>query len=152
MPLVKVWNDNVHPHTEKYKGDMITIPAGGFVEMEWEEGIQFKGQFTGLAPIVPETGQPDARKFKMIRVDAPATPIFKDAPLVNHATGELAASQAELNAIVKAFRAANPERAVADDGSGKTDQIAAMQAQIDELKALIVAQAPRPVGRPKKEA
>ena len=154
MAKVKVWNDNVHPHRERFRGDWIEIPAKSYIEMEWEDGVQFRGQFTGIAPIIPETGNPDPTRFKMIRVEAPSEPIFKDAPLVNHATGEVAATMGELRTILREFRDANPDRIVPDTGEGKTDQVASMQAQIDDLKALILSQnvEKRPVGRPKKEA
>tara|TARA_R110000868_G_scaffold9394_2_gene46908 strand:- start:63 stop:509 length:447 start_codon:yes stop_codon:yes gene_type:complete len=94
MPKVKVWNDNVHPHTETFKGDVIHIPAKTCIEMEWEEAIEFKGQFTGMKRRGDDS--PDPTGFKMIRVEKPSEPIFKEPPLVNHANGQVVLTKAEL--------------------------------------------------------
>ncbi len=101
MAKVKVWNDNVHPHREKYQDEWIEIPSGGFIEMDWEDGIQFRGQFTGIKLLGDDT--PDPRGFKMIRVEAPKEPIFKEMPLVCHANGQQAVTQADLAGLLEKF-------------------------------------------------
>lgn len=75
MPLVKVWNDNDYPHTEKFKGNEIKVPAHKFVTMEHEDAILFRGQYT---PIITDAdGQPTKQSRKMIRIQQ----ITADEPL-----------------------------------------------------------------------
>lgn len=64
---VKVWNDNVHPYTEKFKGKEITIQAGNHVLMDYDEAVMFLGTF---APIYKKgDGTFDAKSFKKLRID-----------------------------------------------------------------------------------
>lgn len=118
MAKVKVWNDNVHPHREKYQDEWIDIPAGGYIELDWEDAIQFKGQFTGIKLLGDDT--PDPRGFKMIRVEKPSEPVFKENPLVCHANGERAVTQEDLARLLDKFshmRApANPDVETAPAG------------------------------------
>ncbi len=166
MAKVKVWNDNKYPHKELYKGDQVIIQAGGFVEMDWEEAIQFKGQFTGMAPLKSEDdslggmGEPDPRFFKMIRVESPADDPVKDDGLVNHATGKRADDTAQLLAQVLQFARENPDRVVRDEDAERSlspagqDRVAELERQLAELTAL-VKNKPKPGPKPgfkKKEA
>lgn len=67
MAMVKVWNDNVHPYTEKFKDQDIKIPPKSFIMMEAGEAVDFRGTF---APIkVDADGNPIAEGFKMIRIE-----------------------------------------------------------------------------------
>lgn len=64
---VRVWNDNTHPHTEMFKGDKIHIPAGKYVEMEFYEAHEFRGQYT---PILRDfDGNPVESSYKKIRIE-----------------------------------------------------------------------------------
>ena len=54
---VKVFNDNVHPYTEKFRGKEITIGAKQFIEMDEDEAEYFKGTFT--FPVKNGEGLPD---------------------------------------------------------------------------------------------
>jgi len=65
---VKVWNNNTVEWKEKFKGEDIVIPSKGYIEMEFYEAHEFKGQF---APIkIKGDGTQDPTSFKMIKVDA----------------------------------------------------------------------------------
>lgn len=67
MSLVRVYNDNIYEHREKFRGDMIIIPSGGFVEMDREDAVLFKSQFT---PIIRDKGgRDDPRGFKKLRIE-----------------------------------------------------------------------------------
>ncbi len=162
MAKVKVWNDNKHPHTEMYKGDKITIPAGEFIEMDWEEAMQFKGQFTGVAPVKSEDdgkggmGEADPRFFKMIRVEMPKEDPVVDDGLTNHLTGKRANSAGELLGQLLSIARDNPDLVVKDkdlDGK-KEDRVAVLERELAELKALIQGNtsAKKGPGRPRKEA
>ncbi len=64
----RVWNDS--PHTdwkEIFKGDTILIPKGKFIEMEFYDAHEFKGQYSPIRLKADETQ--DQTSFKMIRVE-----------------------------------------------------------------------------------
>jgi hypothetical protein len=110
---VKVWNDNVHPFTQDYKGDKVTIPAKGFVEMEWDEAISFKSypanmEFDGMGQQKPES-------FKMIRVEGKPSTTNQVVAYKSHKDGKIFGSRAELEAYESAFT----EEAFADTEGAK---------------------------------
>jgi hypothetical protein len=99
MPLVKVWNDNKYPHVEKYQGKDIEIAAGKYIEMDYDDALQFQGKFK--PPMINGQGH-DPRGFKMIRVERP--PVAKANPLMNHVTGSAAGSEDELKASMMQYK------------------------------------------------
>lgn len=148
MAKVKVWNDNDHVHQEDYKGDRIVIQPHGYVEMDWEEGIQFQGQFTPIK-FLADGIAPDPRCYKMIRVDAPTEPIFRDNSNIVHATGQRAASASELVDLLKTFAAEQPDRVVKADDK----ELDSLKAQVAYLKnAVTELMSRKKPGRPPKEA
>lgn len=93
----KVWNDNVYPYSEKFKGDDIYIPAGQFIEMDYDEAIMFKGSFSSI--VRDADGQPKPESYKKIRVEALGNPVdnvIKSDPNKCLACGKVLGSQAEL--------------------------------------------------------
>ena len=144
MPKVKVWNDNKYEHVEKFKNDEIRIPAGSFVEMDYIDAIDFKGQF--VQPIMRGPNNPDPRSFKMIRVEEPLEPVVKADPNVFHATGDKAATPAEIIALAKAYASLNPTLVADDPAANQTvapnaseirallDRIAVLEAKADRAK------------------
>lgn len=64
--VVEVWNNNVYDHEEKFKGQTIRIPAGGFITMNRFEAAEFKSQFK--QPIFLKGGVPDPKHFKKIEL------------------------------------------------------------------------------------
>lgn len=149
MARVKVWNLNVHEHKEEFKGVMLEIPAKGFIEMDWEDAVQFRGQYTPM--LIKADGTHDPRGFKMIKVDPPSEPIFKEAPLVNHATGQTASNAQELAkmlAEVAHLRAVDP--AAEAEFKGKAGELEDLKAQVAALTALVREQtAPKKKPGPK---
>jgi len=67
MSKVKVWNDNVFPYSENFKGEHLAIPPKSFIVMEREEAILFKGTFK--SPVRGSGGNFMPEHFKMIRVE-----------------------------------------------------------------------------------
>ncbi len=155
--IVKVHNDNVHDHKEEFKGTKLLIPAGGFIEMEYEEAVQFQGQCTGIAP-VGEDGAPDARFFKMIRVDhVKPEEVFKDDGLTNHLNGRKASTAEELRAVLAEFAHLRVVDKDAEASAPKADSdvVNELKRQVAELTALVKDKlTPKKPGRPpvKKEA
>lgn len=152
MALVKVWNDNVYVHKERFKNEMVEIAPGGYVEMEYEDGIDFKGQFTGIAPIGPD-GKPDARYFKKIRVERPAV-YGTDTGLVCHADGTKAESVEELKAKLALYKDRLAKDDEADRAVGADSELKALvQKQQEQIAFLMEQLQPKKgPGRPRKEA
>lgn len=153
MALSKVWNRNKYEHREKFKGDEIVIPPGGYIEMEFEDAIQFKGQWT---PMPPEDFVGDeAKYYKMIQVEWPKQHEEKpNAHLVNHATGQTAASAEELKAMLSQFADRLVKDPEADKAANRSRdaEMEALKAQVAALAAQIESQTPkRGPGRPRKD-
>lgn len=85
MPLVKVWNDHDKEHVEAFESvtvqpptactqdtatgkHYIKIPAKGYVEMEWEEGVALASKFYPIR----RDGLGNYLTCKKIRVEQPA--------------------------------------------------------------------------------
>lgn len=66
MALVKVWNDNVYPYKELFKGDNILIPPNSYIEMEHDDAILFKGTY--CMPKYDAGGAALPETFKKIRI------------------------------------------------------------------------------------
>lgn len=69
MAQVKVWNKNIHPLTELFKGNQITIPAGKYIEMEFFEAHEFKGQYHAQPVDVDGRLLDDPKHYKMITIE-----------------------------------------------------------------------------------
>lgn len=63
---------NIHKdgftHKEKFKGDDIVIPAGEFVLMDYEDAVQFKGQYFPI--VINAQGVQDPKSYKMLKIEA----------------------------------------------------------------------------------
>jgi hypothetical protein len=93
---VRVWNDNTYPHTEMFKGDRIHIPAKQYVEMEFYEAHEFKGQYTAIKRDFD--GNPVPESYKMIRIEKIEGAAAQDAPKVScQACGKSFLSQHDLD-------------------------------------------------------
>lgn len=66
---VRLYNDNIYPHTEKFKGDVIHIAPKAFVEMDEYEAVEFRGQMTSVK--FDGGGNPLPECYKMIRIVKP---------------------------------------------------------------------------------
>lgn len=127
--LAKVWNDNDHPHTEKYKGNMIEIPPHKYIEMDRDEALQFQGQFT--MPKKLGSGVPDPRYFKMIRVEGGEDIAASYNQLTNPVTGQICKNQEELDAQLKQYRHLH----VADEKA--SGEIEKLRQELQEAKQAI---------------
>lgn len=71
---------NRHPqgltHKERFRGDMIEIPAGSFVEMDYEDAVQFRGQYFPI--VMTETQGQDPKSMKVIELVGPTGPAAQD--------------------------------------------------------------------------
>lgn len=67
MAMYRVWNDNVHPYKETFKGDKIEIGAKKFIEMSEDDAYQFKGTFSPM--VLDADGNDTPLGYKMIRLE-----------------------------------------------------------------------------------
>jgi hypothetical protein len=82
---VKVWNDNVHPFSQKWQDKVIKIPAKGFITMEADEAHDFKCSF---APVKFDAdGNPTPETYKMIRVEYPTKKVTTQSSHACHMCG-----------------------------------------------------------------
>lgn len=142
MPQARVYNDNVHPYNEVFKGTPVHIPAGGFVDMDYEDALQF--EYTGAPMIKNAGGQQCPTSFKRIRVVPLGAVPQAEVPLVCHATGEKAATPAQLRELE-----AKNAHLLHDEAKEQVQELAAKDAEIAALKAqLAAAQGQPPKGKP----
>lgn len=73
--MVKVYNDNVHPYSEKFKDQKLEIPPHEFIEMEYEEAVQFLGTYSPIKVDADENPIPQC--YKMLRI---VKPVIKATP------------------------------------------------------------------------
>lgn len=66
---VRLYNDNIYPHTEKFKGDVIHIASKGFIEMDEFDAVEFRGQMNPVR--FDGGGNPLPECYKMIRIVKP---------------------------------------------------------------------------------
>jgi hypothetical protein len=71
MSKRRVVNYNVHPFTQEYKGEMISLAAKGkgknFIDLEQDDAIQFVGQMSPMKFDVD--GNPTPEGFKMLEIE-----------------------------------------------------------------------------------
>ena len=100
---VKVHNLNTYDHEEKFKGQDIMIPAGGYILMNKFEAVEFKSQFK--QPIFLKGGVPDPKSYKKLvlePIDDTINESQKDSKHICQNCGFGAKSAAGLKAHVRA--------------------------------------------------
>lgn len=129
--LVKVHNLNIHPYTEKFRDRVVTIEAGGYVEMDEDEADYFIQAFT--EPKKDSQGRPDPLFFKKLKLERPAVLASVD-PLMCHATGQKAATPEEFAKVMASVShmLAKPDEAVSGD---ERKANAALKKENRELKS-----------------
>lgn len=104
MAMCRVFNK--HPdgltHREKFREQMIEIPAGGYVEMDYEDAVLFKGQFFPMK--TNADGTPSREGFKCILLEPVGKPEPVAEKFISQIDGKEFATQAELSAHIKQFQ------------------------------------------------
>jgi hypothetical protein len=67
MGLVRVYNKNQFDHSEKFRGALVEIKAGEFVDMEREDAVLFKSAFK--QPMYDKGGVQTMESYKMITIE-----------------------------------------------------------------------------------
>lgn len=98
--MVKVWNDNKLDFTQEFKGKKVVVPAGEYVEMDWDDAIEFKSEY--YPPVFDGTGVQKPESYKMIRIEGKLRdPEATD--WVCAACGDKLASEDDLDAHIDRF-------------------------------------------------
>lgn len=100
---------NMHPdgltHTEKFKDDLLVIKAGEFILMDYEDAVQFKGNYFPVK--LDAMGKPTRETFKVIKIvpdnSKESADIEKSLPkkFICNMDGKQFASQTELDVYTK---------------------------------------------------
>lgn len=102
MAQWRVWNRHPHglTHKEKFRDEMIEIKAGQYVLMDYEDAVQFRGQYFPMKK--KPTGEDDPAGFKVIHLekhdDSEVVETAKE--YICHFDGKKFSSQALLDAYV----------------------------------------------------
>jgi hypothetical protein len=102
MAKVRVWNDNVYPYQETFKGDKIYIGSKSFIEMDEESANQFRGTYSPM--VLDADGNDMPQGYKMIRLEpitGEVAPVVKVDDLQCLACKHKSATKAEYDDHVK---------------------------------------------------
>lgn len=90
-------------HREKFKDDFLEIKAGEYILMDYEDAVQFKGQYFPMK--MDAMGQQDPKSFKMIKIepDGPVAVSNVVTKYVCHLDGKEFPTRAALDAYMKQF-------------------------------------------------
>lgn len=109
---------NRHPlgftHTEMLREEKIVIPAGDFVLMDYEDAVQFRGQYFPYKKLGDETQDPKSFKCISIEPDTGAT-VPKTEAFVSALDGKKFATAKELKAHEKVLAQENVDLLVKDE-------------------------------------
>jgi hypothetical protein len=146
--IVKIWNRKTTDHVERYKDDIIRIPAGKYVEMDREDAIQFCGQY--YPPKFDGNKVQKPESFKMLEIEGkygPARPIQVQNNHKCMACGHVCLSARELSAHTEEHHA---DQFAKDDEAEA--EISANQTKTSFVsEEALAAQVKKSPGRPRKE-
>lgn len=101
--LCRVYNDNVHPYVNTFKGEKITIPSKGYIILARSEAVQLKSLFLAHPATFDGSGNQKPESKSMLRVvPVPNTEsVVEEKQWMCHATGEKFDTEAQLKAYIK---------------------------------------------------
>lgn len=97
---------NMHPkgltHREKFRDELVTIKAGEYILMDYEDAVQFKGQYFPIK--MDAMNQQTPETYKCIRIEPENVDAKPEVAktYVCHVDGKEFTSKAELEAYVQA--------------------------------------------------
>ena len=142
MGQYRVWNKHAkgYTHREKFRDDLVEIPAGRYVLMDYEDAVLFKGQYFPLKR--DAMGQEDPTTWKQIFIepdDNVTSPIVSEK-FVSHIDGKEFNTKAQLDSYLKA------------NFAGQEFKDAALDEELSKIQSVKPEQTEkRRPGRPPKE-
>jgi hypothetical protein len=105
MAKAKVYNRHSHglTHKEKFKEQLIEIKAGEYIEMDYEEAVEFKSQYFPMKLGPDEVQLPES--YKMIQIVPIDDPTAGSAEVHKcQLTGKVFGTAGELETHLKQYR------------------------------------------------
>ena len=101
MSLAKVWNDNKYDFVQDFKGEILKVPAGKYIEMDYFEAHSF----VSFPYPMKKNGQgvDDPTHFKMLRVEGTAGLDHKTVAYKSMVDGSLHPTEEAMLAYNKQF-------------------------------------------------
>lgn len=127
---LRIKNNSDKEYKEKFRGQLITIPPRGTIDMEYFDGIMFYGQY--VTPTKDDAGNYLTCKpltKEIVSLDTSWTP----KQWISHADGKVFATEAELKAHVEA----NADKFVPQRNE-ELDKALAAQNKTDEVLSKLV--------------
>lgn len=89
-------------HKEKFKDELIEIPYGKYVLMDYEDAVQFRGQYFPMK--MDAQGVQDPTTYKMIKIeaDSASSEVTSVKKFISPMDGKEFHSQHELDAYIEA--------------------------------------------------
>lgn len=101
MAKYRVWNR--HPqgltHKEKFRDEMVEIPAGKYTLMDYEDAVLFRGQYFPMKKR-PDGGE-DPAGWKVLQLERHDDSAPEPQKFICHLDGKIFPSQALLDAYLK---------------------------------------------------
>ena len=139
----RVWNKGSKVYTTKFKGDIVTIAPGAFVEMDWYDAVDFRGQYI---PVIKNDSGQYLTEQKLVLEKVPGSETTTSGGYMNPLTGKSFATidelQADMNMHKHKFLQVTDEKA-----ASKTD---ALEKKIEALESALsefLAKTAKPKGR-----
>ncbi len=106
MAKWKVWNR--HPdgltHREKFREEMIVIPAGDYVLMDYEDAVLFRGQYFPIKTNPDGTHSRDSMKVIHLEREDVIDAKESSPKYISQLDGKEFGSESELNAHLEKFK------------------------------------------------
>lgn len=102
MGQARVWNKNIFPYKEKFKGEEIYIPANGSIIMDLEDAINFKGSYSTIKVDGGNRPLPESYKKIVVEVIDPGQAV-EISKLKCQACGVIATDKDNLDAHITEF-------------------------------------------------
>lgn len=114
---VRVYNRNTHDYHNTFKGKNVTIPAGGYLEMDRSDAVQLKSKMVVIPNTFDGAGNQRPESFSRLElIPVGSETVNVQEKFICHATGKEFDSEREYmahlksnEALVEAQRIANEE-------------------------------------------
>ena len=151
---VKLWNDNVHDFKQKYRDDLIFIPAKSFIEMEEDDAHNFVCQYS--PPVVDASGTQKPESYKMLKIERDGSENkLKLDPFTCQACNYKAVNKKDLTTHVEARIGDGKHMKVENDSAtnmSADEMIDSLSPEaLEKLTSILAAKLAPKRGRPAKE-
>jgi len=152
----RIWNHGKEEHVEKFRDEVIRIPAGGSVDMDYYDAVLFMGQW--YPSVKNDAGE--YIKCKPLKMQKLFSDVQEATGFISHADGKIFATEKELKAHLdenkdKFVPQVNEEldKKLAAQSQKNDDKLTKLLSVLENLNDRITAlEAPKKKGRPKRDS